>query len=208
MIAGAPLSVVCTTLDLRSTMELLTRRLRLVACTEALVRASIARDGSLAQLLGCVVPDHWPPDLAEVEPMMADALAANPDHVGWWGWYGLQQPENPMTPATLVVTGGVLRQDDVAVLGYGTLKPFEGQGFASEAAAAIVNWAAAQPGIRRVIATTFERHVGSRRVLDRAGFVLVGPSANDATAPESDRQGRGTLLEFEYRPRAFGRLPR
>jgi len=140
--------------------------------------------------------------------MFAAALANNPDQVGWWGWYGLLQPAVPLAVPTLVVTCGAMRQDDVALLGYGTLKPFEGQGFASEAAAALAAWASTQPGVRRVIATTFERHVASRRVLDRAGFVVVGPSASDATAPESDRQGRGTLWEFEYQRRDGTRLPR
>ncbi len=179
-----------------SSLKLMTPRLRLVACTHAMVQASIARDGSLAAMLACDVPAQWPKDLAEVEPMFLDGLAKGPDQLGWWGWYGIAATAITNHRPTLVVTAGVMRQDGGAILGYATLPPFEGQGFASEAATALADWAAMQPGVGRVIATTFERHLASRRVLDRAGFVLIGPSAADASAPESDRQGRGTLLEF------------
>lgn len=152
-------------------------------------------------MLGCDVPAQWPRDLAEVEPTFLDGLADGPEQVGWWGWYGITAPSVLTPRPTLVVTAGVLRQGNEAILGYATLPPFEGRGFASEAAAAIADWAGLQPGITRVIATTFERHAASRRVLDRAGFILVGPSPADATAPDSDRQGRGTLLEFARPPR-------
>jgi len=172
-----------------------------------MIQASIASDGTLATLLGCVVPPAWPKDLAEVEPMFLAGVSAGPEQLGWWGWYGIHSSAATGHLPTLVVTAGVMRQGRDAILGYATLAPFEGRGYASQAASAIADWAQAQPAVDRVIASTFERHSASRRVLEKAGFLLMGPSPADATTPDSDRQGRGTLLEFARLPLRQGTHP-
>jgi RimJ/RimL family protein N-acetyltransferase len=53
-----------------------------------------------------------------------------------------------------------------------------------------------QPEVDRVIATTFERHHASVKILTRCKFICVGVDPNDAQADERDRQGRGKLMRF------------
>lgn len=163
--------------------------------------ASAARDHVvLARVLGAEVPDHWPPiDLADVLQLMSDRLKAEPHAVGWWGWYMVTLPGIVATSSVLVGSCGCspFGDENCPMFGYGILPQFERRGLTSEAALAVAEWAIAQPGVRRLQATTFERHAASIRILTRCGFVSRGVSPHDAEASERDRQGRGRLLLFE-----------
>lgn len=182
---------------------ILTPRLRLVAITPAMARAAIDDLAELDRLLDAAVPGDWPPvDLADVQGMFAERLAAAPGEVGWWGWYVVALPGNgmPISPDRAVLIGSVgcskFGSGGCPIFGYGLLPAFWGRGLATEAAVALAGWVMAQPGVERVEATTFERHWASRKILERGGFGLVGVSPDDATAAESDRQGRGQLLLY------------
>ena len=59
-------------------------------------------------------------------------------------------------------------------IGYGLLPEFFGNGYATEAVTAVTQWAAAQPGVKRIEAETDEENFASQRVLERAGFVSTG----------------------------------
>ncbi len=61
-----------------------------------------------------------------------------------------------------------------ACLGYVLARPYWGQGFATEAASAVVNWAIAQPPIHRVWATCDCDNHASARVLEKAGMQREG----------------------------------
>lgn len=68
-----------------------------------------------------------------------------------------------------------LRIDDhKAEIGYLIARPLWGQGYASEAARAVVDWAFAQPDIFRVWATCDAENLASARVLEKAGLVFEG----------------------------------
>jgi RimJ/RimL family protein N-acetyltransferase len=59
-------------------------------------------------------------------------------------------------------------------IGYGLAGPYWGQGLGTELAAAISDWLLSQPDVLVVRATTLPSNVASRRVLEKAGFSLVG----------------------------------
>lgn len=68
-----------------------------------------------------------------------------------------------------------LRIDDhKAEIGYVIARPLWGQGYASEAARALVDWAFARPDIFRVWATCDAENLASARVLEKAGLVFEG----------------------------------
>lgn len=176
-----------------------TERLTLIAMTPEQAAAGLRGNAALEQMLGVRVPDAWPPEvLLDVQEMFARNLAANPHQVGWWGWYVVANAGVVGREATLIGSAGVGPPDGAGrcVGGYSVLPPFEGQGFTTEAARSVFGWAEMQPGVRRLEATTFERHHASRRILEKLGFGLVGVSPDDAAAAESDRQGRGPLLLY------------
>ncbi len=71
-----------------------------------------------------------------------------------------------------------------ASIGYIFGDPFWGQGFASEAASAIVAWAIAQPEIYRVWATCHPDNLGSAAVLRKAGLRHEATLANWEARPQ------------------------
>lgn len=180
-------------------LELHTARLRLVALTPESSAAAITDRARLCQLLNADVPAEWPPEtLADVEGMLAARLADNPQEVGWWGWYIIARAGVAAPRETLIGSVGCSRwgSENMPHFGYGVLPAFERRGLTTEAAMRLIAWVMAQPGVERVVATTFERHGASIRILERCGFVNLGVSPDDAEAADSDRQGRGRLLLF------------
>jgi RimJ/RimL family protein N-acetyltransferase len=64
--------------------------------------------------------------------------------------------------------------DGAVTLGYGLAPSARGRGYATEALRAVLEWALAQPRVRRVQADTTHANVASQRVMERAGMRLVG----------------------------------
>ena len=65
-------------------------------------------------------------------------------------------------------------------IGYGLAAPSRGQGYGSEAVAAVTEWLLSQPGVRQVRAHTLTSNAPSRRVLEKAGFTYVGLDEGEA----------------------------
>ena len=73
-------------------------------------------------------------------------------------------------------------------LGYWLGRPYWGEGFATEAARALIGWARETLGARRISASHFEDNPASGAVLRKLGFVKAGPDelfslARGGTAP-------------------------
>lgn len=180
-----------------------TARLTLIAATASLARAAVSDHPRLARDLGAMVPSTWPPPtLADVQEMIALSLEANPSAAGWLSWFIIAREVPGVDQPTLVGTAGAGSLTGPPVpgqpihFGYGILDEFHRRGIASEAAMALVHWAIRQPEVHALRATTFERHIASVKILERCGFSCTGVAAEDPEAPESDRLGRGRLLEF------------
>jgi len=71
-------------------------------------------------------------------------------------------------------THGWVDDDGRVEIGYGLAAPWRGRGFGTEAVTALVDWVAAQPGVRVVEASVEVGNETSRRLLERLGFTLVG----------------------------------
>jgi RimJ/RimL family protein N-acetyltransferase len=59
-------------------------------------------------------------------------------------------------------------------VGYGLAAQARGNGYATEALQALIDWALAQPEVRRVEADTAHGNIPSQRVMERAGMRLIG----------------------------------
>ena len=59
-----------------------------------------------------------------------------------------------------------------AVVGYEIVEPLWGQGYASEALAGLIEYLFSRPEVDLIQADTFEGHVASRRVMEKAGMTL------------------------------------
>ena len=156
-------------MDLRLA-PLQTARLRLEPLTAETARAILAGDLSGLTAAGLTIADGWPHEDT------ADGLAM----AGKAGY----------PPGWLITAGGAIIGDcgthgpvDEAgrvEIGYGLAAPSRGQGYGSEAVAAITEWLLSQPGVRQLRAHTLTSNEPSRRVLEKAGFTYVGLDEGEA----------------------------
>lgn len=155
-----------------------TARLRLVPANVSLARAELADRNEFARLLGTNVPDNWPPEsAADALPLFLEWLKAAPTAIGWFGWYALAQ--DGIDSSILVGGGGFLGppRDGVVQMGYSVLSQFQRQGYATELVVALTGWAFQHPELRTIAAETELHNPASERVLVKAGFTLMGSTA-------------------------------
>ena len=168
-----------------------TPRLKLVPATIPVARAEVGDRTTFARLLGAAVPDNWPPEtLADALHLFLEWMEAAPNATGWFGWYALAEVDGA---STLVAGGGFLGppQAGTVQMGYSVLPQFQRKGYATELAAALVAWALGQPDVSIVAAETEWANPASVRVLEKAGFTLVGPSADGNGQRFECRRSRG-----------------
>ena len=155
-----------------------TRRLELIPATAVLVQAEIEDPSRFFNLLGVAVADDWPSEnLQGVLPLFLEALQ-DPANVGWLAWYWIDRAEN-----AIVGGGGFKGQpsdDRTAEIGYETRPAYRRRGYASEAVAALADWALSRPGVHRVFAETKSDNTGSIKVLMATGFVPAGSGSEPA----------------------------
>lgn len=73
-----------------------------------------------------------------------------------------------------------------AELGYRLRREVWGQGYATEGASALVRKGFAEAGLRRIVATTYQDNLASRRVMEKIGMTFVRayrPTVDDLAAP-------------------------
>ena len=97
------------------------------------------------------------------------------DHPDQWDWYAvwLIDRKDGVHVGDLSFKG--LKADGSAEIGYGIDPAFWGNGYATEAVAAAVDWALAQPGVTQIEAETDPDNGASQRVLAKCGFTATGP---------------------------------
>lgn len=155
-------------------------QLRLIPCTVAAAQAAAIDRAAFAALLGVRVPDDWPAeDLRDFLPVYGQIVDEQAARQGWGIWLMLD-------PAAGALVGdiGFKGPPDAlrtAEIGYSVLPAFQGHGYASEAAQALVAWGFAQPGIRRIVANCRADNVASIRVLEKAGLRRTGRDRDELT---------------------------
>jgi RimJ/RimL family protein N-acetyltransferase len=78
---------------------------------------------------------------------------------------------------------GPPNSDGVVEIAYGIVPSHQRQGYATEAAAALVSFARADPRVRRLIAHTLPERNASTRVLARCGFEFKGDVVDPEDGP-------------------------
>jgi ribosomal-protein-alanine N-acetyltransferase len=167
-----------------------TPRLRLIPITLEAMEAVLDRDKPRAEaIIGARFPPAWPNDaLLEVGfPYSRAAIRAAPD-VRLWGDSLVLLRDEPRVVGSVVFHGRP--SDGVAEVGYSIEQQARGNGMATEATRACVEWALTQAGIAAVQATTFPWHTASLGVIRKLGMQQVGNREHDTL---------GELLVFERR---------
>ena len=159
----------------KSLRALESRRMLLVAANTDLVMADLEGRAALAGLLEAEIPDNWPPDLYDREPMQyALRQLADPAEQGWSTWYLMTRQNDPRL--VLGICGFKGRPDAAGSveIGYSVLSQFRNQGFATEAVERLVTWAFSHQSVVEVCAETLPHLQQSIRVMKKNGFVHTG----------------------------------
>jgi RimJ/RimL family protein N-acetyltransferase len=133
----------------------------------------------------------------EVSPEWLAQLGSSSSPDPWrYGFFVLERGSG-----TAIGTAGFKGPPDsagVVEIAYGIVPGFEGRGYATEAAGALVEFAFDCAAVRLVRAHTLPERNASTRVLEKNGFRLVGPVVD----PED-----GPVFRWERLPTPDSRLP-
>lgn len=148
-----------------------TSRLDIIPFRLDLVRAAMYDRETLARLLDMEVPACWPgADFGDILPLVAEILEEDPGQAGW------TRLIIHASDRKLIGDIGFLAPPDAmgtVELGYSIIPSYRRQGYAVEAARTMLDWAAGQPGVRRIIAACKPDNSASIRVLEKVGMRRV-----------------------------------
>jgi [ribosomal protein S5]-alanine N-acetyltransferase len=169
---------------------LFTHRLELRPITLPIVEAVMAGDRHGAERhVGAPLPESWPGTSLIERAFVAslEAIRADPERRLWGDRVMITRETTPRVVGS-VVFHGAPDDDGIVEVAYGVEQSSQGNGYATEATRACVEWALEQPDVAAVRATTPPWHMASRRVLEKVGFVIVGTREHELL---------GELLGFE-----------
>lgn len=152
-----------------------TERLRLDAMDSQALQAWVDADAlALASHTGAAFtdPPEPPPLFGEDLPMFRNRMVETPDELGWWVWLITRLEDR--RAVGVCGLGGPPDGGGVVLLGYSVYPDLEGQGYATEAARAVVAWALAHPSVVRVRATVSLGNAPSVSVARKLGMTDVG----------------------------------
>lgn len=156
--------------------KLETERLQLLPFELELKRATMTERARLAEMLGVKIPASWPGgDLAEALPIFIERTEKDPAHRVWDGII--------IHTADQVAIGcigfhGAPDETGMVEIGYNIIPEYEGQGYATEMARGVIDWALQTRGITRITAECLDTNIGSIRVLEKAGMRRLEPDGN------------------------------
>jgi RimJ/RimL family protein N-acetyltransferase len=159
---------------------------RLVAADLRLLEAALAGDAALSEALGAHAglgsSPNEPPRPVEVAPgwnsfpealrHVRDSVAANPASVEWGTRLFVDDAADPPVMVGWGGFKGAPSPEGEVELGYEIAEGLRGRGLATAAVEAMLDVAAAAPGVRSVIAHTLAERNASVRVLEKTGFEL------------------------------------
>ena len=131
------------------------------------LRLYVASQVEMEQIIGRQTDE----ELRKAYQEMLDGYLAHPEQGEWYAIWMVTRHDGVQV-GDLSFKG--FNEDGSVEIGYGIIDEFQGQGYATEAVKAAVNWALKQAGVLRVEAETEQDNTASQRVLAKCGFVPSG----------------------------------
>jgi ribosomal-protein-alanine N-acetyltransferase len=160
-----------------------TQRLKLLPFSLELKKATLAQRARLTEMLKVEIPEAWPgADMLEALPFFIEVMEKDPAGLVWDGII--------LHKAEQIAIGGIgfhggPDEAGMVEIGYNIVPAYEGQGYATEMARCVIDWAFHTPGIQVITAACLDDNIGSIRVLEKVGMRRLAPE--------------GTLLKWELR---------
>lgn len=164
-------------------------RLDLVPLTRDFLEVTLAGERSrLEALLSAAVPEDWPPHGGLLR-MRLDQLRADPALEPWLLRALVLRAERRMIghAGFHAAPGGAHLEPFApggAELGYTVFARDRGRGYATEAAAALMEWAQRAHGVTGFVLSIRPDNAASLRIARRLGFVRVGSHLDPEDGPE------------------------
>jgi RimJ/RimL family protein N-acetyltransferase len=143
---------------------------------EALIAGDVDR---ARRLTGVTFPAGWPTDRDARDGLSwhLRALQSDPSQRAWRIRVIVERASNQAI-GSINLKGRPGDDGDVEI-GWGLVEKARGSGFAFEAAAAVIAWAIAQPGVKAISATIPDDNQPSRRLAARLGLARSGKMRRD-----------------------------
>ena len=152
------------------------KRLQLIPFTLELKKAAMNDRARLVEMLGVYVPEHWPgPDQAEALPFFVSNMEKAPSEPPW-DWIAIHRMDQGVIGGIGFIEGP--DKDGVVEMGYDIVPEYRKQGYATEMARSLVEWAFQQAGINVVTASCLDDNIGSIKVLENVGMRRLEPDGN------------------------------
>ena len=154
-----------------------TPRLMLIQTPLAVLRTRLERDSFAADipiddtLVSVTFPVGWPGDALVLFPLMIEAMTESPDRLPWGGT--LIERSTDIAIGQMGCKGFPDDRGTVEI-GYGLNQSHWNRGYATEIVSAFAAWLLTQDAVICVSAECSADNIGSRRVLEKSGFVFVG----------------------------------
>lgn len=142
-------------------MELLTRRLKLIPCTEEFISNINASEEY------------------EIGPhihMYLNELKEDSSLLGWGVWFVINQEDH--TVIGDIGFKGKPNWEKCVEIGYGIVASAQGKGYATEAVQKLIEWAFLDNKVRKIVAECLDDNLSSIRVLDKLKMKRVGSENN------------------------------
>ncbi|WP_323741899.1 GNAT family N-acetyltransferase [Salinibacillus xinjiangensis] len=149
-----------------------TDRLKLITFTVDMMCASLQGKEAFEKISNYYVDDEYPmEDYKQLLPYKIDRFQQFPEEMEWEGIIIHRDSQTIM--GDMGFKGGP-NSEGVMDLGYSIVTSYQGKGYATEMAKAMVEWGLRQPRVNRITASCDESNLPSIRVLEKAGFKRVG----------------------------------
>ncbi|MES2655619.1 MAG: GNAT family N-acetyltransferase [Bacteroidota bacterium] len=100
-------------------------------------------------------------------------VKANQDHFQWFTqWLIVNKLENITIGG--IGCNGLPDKNGEVMIGYYIDKKYENKGYATEATSCLIQWMSENPDLKSIIADTLPDGIQSQKVLQKAGFKLLG----------------------------------
>jgi RimJ/RimL family protein N-acetyltransferase len=157
-----------------------TSRLELNPLSAEAIDALLQANGDLLRSLTGAefpLPVAPPPYMAESLPLVRDRLRADSCEAEWWNWLIVRQDSREAVGS--VAFAGKPDATGAVLIGYAMYPGREGQGYATEAVRAMMEWAFAQPGVKVVRALAPVWNTPAVHVAEKVGMRPVASDEDD-----------------------------
>ncbi|SET32527.1 Protein N-acetyltransferase, RimJ/RimL family [Salinibacillus kushneri] len=155
-----------------------TSRLTLITFTVDMMKATLSGANQLKELTGYHVADGYPMEVYKIERFLQ-----YPEENEWEGI--IIHNKNRSIIGDMGFKGGPDEKGGMD-LGYSIISGYQGNGYATEMASAMVEWGLNQPHVKKITASCSNENIPSIKVLRNTGFA-------------SGQRGRRNLLGNRYR---------